>query len=419
MYSCGYRTTANFSSTNAIGCAPFSVTYTNNSLGSPNSEQWLFPGGNPAASTSSPVTVTYNNAGQYDVTLIVSDGVESDTLLRSNYVDAQTPQNAACQNTTVALNGNGIYSLSANEIDVTPTSQCGNPTIGLTGVTTYTCSNVGQNDVVLTYDYGSFQSSCVATVTVVDNRFPDVYCANTTVSLDANGVGVLSPDDVDNGSTDNCSITSRTLSQTTFTCADIGPQFVVMDVTDASGNTESCSILVNVVDGNVPIPSFGYGLNGLEVNFNNASSGNWVTADWSFGDGSTAQGDLVSHTYAAPGQYIVSLTLNNGCTSITEVDTITVFGSPNSIEDFNVGRVTANPNPTQDIIELSYAGPLTLVDLELQTMLGQTLWSKSAVALGGQFNERISLANLADGNYVLSIIDVNGSRYNIVVSKTE
>ena len=60
--------TANFSSTNAIGCAPFSVTYTNNSLGSPTSEQWLFPGGNPAASTSSPVTVTYNNAGQYDVT---------------------------------------------------------------------------------------------------------------------------------------------------------------------------------------------------------------------------------------------------------------------------------------------------------------------------------------------------------------
>ena len=176
--------------------------------------------------------------------------------------------------------------------------------------------------------------------------------------------------------------------------------------------------MVNVVDGNVPIPSFGYGLNGLEVNFNNASSGNWVTADWSFGDGSTAQGDLVSHTYAAPGQYIVSLTLNNGCTSITEVDTITVFGSPNSIEDFNVGRVTANPNPTQDIIELSYSGPLTSVDLELQTMLGRTLWSKSTVALGGQFNERISLANLADGNYVLSIIDVNGSRY-IVVSKTE
>ena len=124
--------TANFSSTNATGCAPFTVTYTNNSLGSLTSEQWLFPGGNPASSTSSPVTVTYNNAGQFDVTLIVSDGVESDTLLRSNYVDAQTSQNAACQNTTVALNGNGIYSLSANEIDLTPASQCGNPTISLT-----------------------------------------------------------------------------------------------------------------------------------------------------------------------------------------------------------------------------------------------------------------------------------------------
>ena len=411
--------TANFSSTNATGCAPFTVTYTSNSLGSPTSEQWLFPGGNPASSTSSPVTVNYNNAGQYDVTLIVSDGVENDTLLRSNYVDAQTPQNAVCQNTTVALNANGIYSLNASEIDVTPASQCGNPDIGLTGVTFYTCNNLGPNNIVLTYDYGSFQSSCAATVTVVDNRFPDVYCANTTVSLDANGIGVLSPDDVDNGSIDNCSITSRTLSQTTFSCADIGPQFVVMDVTDASGNTESCSILVNVVDGNVPIPSFGYGLNGLEVNFNNASNGNWVTADWNFGDGGTAQGDLVSHTYAAPGQYIVSLTLNNGCTSITEVDTIIVFGNPNSIENFNVEGITANPNPTQDIIELSYAGSLTSVDLELQTMLGQQIWSKSAVALGGPFNERISLANLAGGNYILSIIDVNGNHYDFVVSKIE
>ena len=192
-----------------------------------------------------------------------------------------------------------------------------------------------------------------------------------------------------------------------------------MDVTDASGNTESCSILVNVVDGNVPIPSFGYGLNGLEVNFNNASAGNWITADWNFGDGGTAQGDLVSHTYAAPGQYIVSLTLNNGCTSITEVDTITVFGNPNSIEDFSLERVTANPNPTQDIIELSYTGPITSVDLELQTMLGQKLWSKSAVTLGGQSNESISLAKLAEGNYVLSIIDFRGARYNLVVSKTE
>ena len=166
----------------------------------------MFPGGSPASSTSSPVTVTYNNTGQYDVTLIVSDGVENDTLLRSNYVDAQTPQNAACQNTTVALNGNGIYSLSANEIDVTPASQCGNPNISLTGITTYTCNNLGPNNVVLTYDYGSFQSSCAATVTVVDNRFPDVYCANATVSLDANGIGVLSPDDVDNGSVDNLSL---------------------------------------------------------------------------------------------------------------------------------------------------------------------------------------------------------------------
>ena len=70
------------------------------------------------------------------------------------------------------------YSLSASEIDVTPASQCGNPTISLTGITTYTCNNVGQNSVVLTYDYGSFQSSCAATVRLLIIVFP-MYTAPT------------------------------------------------------------------------------------------------------------------------------------------------------------------------------------------------------------------------------------------------
>ncbi|UCF10871.1 MAG: PKD domain-containing protein [Candidatus Bipolaricaulota bacterium] len=39
------------------------------------------------------------------------------------------------------------------------------------------------------------------------------------------------------------------------------------------------------------------------------SDGNIVVYRWSFGDGSTAVGDQVAHIFAAPGSYVVTLTV--------------------------------------------------------------------------------------------------------------
>lgn len=66
-----------------------SVAFSSTSTGSPESYEWSFPGGlvnGASTSTEASPTVTYNQAGTYDVTLTVKRGDESDTMERKAYV---------------------------------------------------------------------------------------------------------------------------------------------------------------------------------------------------------------------------------------------------------------------------------------------------------------------------------------------
>ena len=50
----------------------------------------------------------------------------------------------------------------------------------------------------------------------------------------------------------------------------------------------------------------------MTVHFNNISSGEYTTVAWEFGDGATSSETSPSHTYAAPGEYLVTLKLTGG-----------------------------------------------------------------------------------------------------------
>lgn len=76
---------------------------------------------------------------------------------------------------------------------------------------------------------------------------PIAVCQNYTIQLDANGNASITPQDIDNGSTDNCGIASMTLSKTNFTCADLGNNNVILTVYDAAGNSATCQAVVNVI----------------------------------------------------------------------------------------------------------------------------------------------------------------------------
>ena len=64
---------------------------------------------------------------------------------------------------------------------------------------------------------------------------------------------MVSGDDVDGGSTDNSGFVTLTLSQNTFDCSDLGPNTVTVTATDPSGNTDTCTAVITVVDDMGPV----------------------------------------------------------------------------------------------------------------------------------------------------------------------
>ncbi len=94
-----------------------------------------------------------------------------------------------------------------------------------------------------------------STVTVEDVIDPVAVCKNITIQLDATGNASITPSQIDNGSTDNCTAVASlgfSLDKTNFTCADLGANTVVLTVTDETGNVSTCTSIVTVTDNEDP-----------------------------------------------------------------------------------------------------------------------------------------------------------------------
>jgi len=104
--------TALFNAQNHI-CPGTCTDFSNLSMNS-LSYLWIFPGANPAASTDvNPSTICYNTPGNYDVTLIATNAIGSDTLLLQNYITvypAPAPQGIQQSGDTLfAIQGGTSY----------------------------------------------------------------------------------------------------------------------------------------------------------------------------------------------------------------------------------------------------------------------------------------------------------------------
>ena len=101
-------------------------------------------------------------------------------------------------------------------------------------------------------------------------------------------------------------------------------------VTDFNGCTTSTS--TTIWDGSLPVAvsDFSKTINGLSVDFEDLSTGNPTAWIWDFGDGNTSTTNVVSHTYAAAGNYLACLTVSNDCGSNTSCQNISL-GLTNNI----------------------------------------------------------------------------------------
>ncbi len=161
---------------------------------------------------------------------------------------------ANCQNITVALDENtNTATITPEQINNNSTDNCDAITSISLSETTFTCDNVGENTVVLTVtDENGNEGTCNAIITVEDTITPIALCQNVEIALDATGTATLTAEAIDDNSTDNCGIASREISQTTFTCDNIGANTVRLTITDNSGNTAFCDATVIVVNNSIP-----------------------------------------------------------------------------------------------------------------------------------------------------------------------
>ncbi|MDH7510119.1 MAG: DUF2341 domain-containing protein [Methanolinea sp.] len=81
---------ANFTATPARGIRPLTVRFTDLSSNSPASWQWNFGDGSENATTQNP-THTYSVAGNYTVTLTVTNSYGSSTTRKTNYITVTPP----------------------------------------------------------------------------------------------------------------------------------------------------------------------------------------------------------------------------------------------------------------------------------------------------------------------------------------
>lgn len=316
--------------TSGNGCTvPFGVNFTNTSSSAPGiTYAWNF--GNGQTSTlQNPTTVTYTNAGTFNVALTVTDAnsgcsaLSNQSIVISNFQAGINAPSTVCEgqpvqflnNSTVGANSFAWNSGGAGN------SSSQNPTFTYNTPGTYTVTLTAQNTT------SGCSASTVHQITVLPAPTPS-FTATPTSGCSPLAVNFT------NTSTgtgtfvwnfgDGASFTGQNPSGHTY--SGNGTYSVELVMTGTNGCSDSIT-LANLITLSDPVAQFNSlptsGCAPLTVQFTDASispnpASNPITSwVWSFGDGTTFTGQFPpAHTYAV-GVYDVSLAITtlSGCSA--------------------------------------------------------------------------------------------------------
>lgn len=352
--------TPNFTTSILCGTVTFTdVSTTSN--GSPiTSWNWSFPGGSPASSTVQNPVVTYP-AGNYTVTLIVTSQTGcTDTI--SMPISVTGLPIAAFSSTTVCA-GNVTQFTDGS------TPAAGDPIVSWSWSfpSGNPASSTSQNPTV-TYPSGNFtatltvtsQAGCTSTFTqaVTVNPLP-------VANLSGNNVCFNTVTTFTDLSTGNNTITgwnwsipggvpaSSTSQNPTTTYGSAGTFTVTLIITNNFGcmDTNSITVVVNPL----PIVSFSsttvcFGNPTCFTDLSTISSGSITGWTWNFGDPNSGPANISNlqtpcHTFSAPGNYMVTLTVTSDslCQSTTSLP---IAFNPPPVAAFTGTNVCLNVSTT-------------------------------------------------------------------------
>lgn len=252
----------------------------------------------------------------------------------------------------------------------------------------------GNGQIIISWIGTGCTASTREPVTVtLDNVAPTAICQSVSVTLDSTGNATVLGSTVDNGSSDNCSIASATVSPSSFTCANAGSNTVTLTVTDGNGNTATCSTTVTVMGPSITgtltadTTVCGYhvscasGSNGV-AHANGVGGCSNFTYIWSNG---ATTGTVTNLT---AGTHHVTITDAGGGIHMDSV----FISSPSAMQITSTTTSSCASDPT---------GSMTVSAVGGNDCQGYTyLWSNGATTA--------SVNNLAAGSYTVTITDAAG-----------
>ncbi len=315
---------AGFTQDQTSGPSPLTVQFTDQSTGNITTRTWNF-GDGESSNEVSPAH-TFNDVGTYNVILTVTGPGGSSSVTRQITVENPTipePIAALVPNRT-----EGDAPLTV-QFDATDSSgqidsynwDFGDGELGNGQIVTHTFENPGEYEVALTVVGPGGQStrSTIITVTQPPDAPDAIFTQDQTsgdvpltVNFDASGS--TGPIDSYNWNFGDGNVGSGTTVQHIYSTAGT---YTVELVVNGPGGTDSATVEISAVEPIAPpeaafesVPSSG--LAPLEVAFNNQSIGEELTFSWDFGDGTEASTDRDPvHTFENPGEYQITLVVNN------------------------------------------------------------------------------------------------------------
>ncbi len=326
--------TADFSVNNTFGCSPMTVSFSNNSSDNTEEYLWTFEGGTPASSTEENPTVVYDQAGEYDVVLMVSNGAGEDEITEITYISVSEAPNAGFNMISEVLKVD-FENLSEGFDEISWDFGDGNISTEADPSHTY-----GEEDI-----YQVILTVINACDTVIMIQSINLNTSPTAGFISNDTEGCL-PFTVDY--TNNSSINTDTWAWsfpggTPATSTEENPIVIyetagTYDVTLIVSNEtgEDSDVITDlIVVSDVPTIDFDFEKDAFDVDFIDLSS-NYESLSWDFGDGNTSIEANPNHTYTDDGTYTVILSATNMCGTIKESKTIVISTLP--VADYAVSQ---------------------------------------------------------------------------------
>jgi hypothetical protein len=277
-----------------------------------------------------------------------------------NVVDEIKPLAKAKSTYAIKLDAEGKAALKWEDLDEGSSDNCSIKE-KLLSKTSFTCADLGTSKITFTAkDASGNTSTAEVNITVLDEIKPILKTKATyTLKLDADGKATLSWEDIDEGSSDNCSIKDKLLSKTSYTCADLGTSKVTFTAKDASGNTSTAEVTVSVVDEIKPILKTKAAYT-IKLDVQGKATLKWEDIDEGSSDNCSITERKLSktdftRTDEGDNKVTYTITDTGGNTSSIEV-TVRVDIVLSAPERANQGNaVKAYPNPVNDYLYMEFA----------------------------------------------------------------